>query len=180
MVCRILDSLSCISDSKILDFGSHMQNFPDSFTWGNQKLLKCPSCHNFLSKVGSFEMTSGFKPFTQLFFVKLKDQGFSDNKYCCEDDEVSGLGNLPSETILRVNKDHKPLWIIYFFPPGSLEKHTSELEETRQDSTPLTCMTTLSLRWHKHIKVGKQSALINGVKLSHKIYSVKMLSQGGE
>ena len=118
--------------------------------------------------------------FHTTFFVKLKDQGFSDNKYCCEDDEVSGLGNLPPETILRVNKDHKPLWIIYFFPPGSLEKHTSELEETRQDSTPLTCMTILSLRWHKHIKVGKQSDLINGVKLSHKIYSVKLLSQGGE
>ena len=72
MVCRILDSLSCISDSKILDFGSHMQNFPDSFTWGNQKLLKCPSCHNFLSKEGSFEMTSGFKPFTQLSLLNSK------------------------------------------------------------------------------------------------------------
>ena len=70
--CRILDSLSCISDSKILDFGSHMQNFPDSFTWGNQKLLKCPSCHNFLSKVGSFEMTPGFKPFTQLSLLNSK------------------------------------------------------------------------------------------------------------
>ena len=38
-------------------------------------------------------------------FVRLKDQGFSYNKYCCEEGKVSGLGNLRSETNLTVNKD---------------------------------------------------------------------------
>ena len=150
---------------------------------------------------------SWVQTFHTTFFVRLKDQGVSYNKYFCEDGKVSGLGNLPSETNLTVNKDqanHCGLSISFrrgvekYQPvPGfeivvksrsvkrnaknatapfsksrasyfrfarfntsalyylrawhRLEKYTSE--ETSQDSTPLACVTILSLRWHKYIKL---------------------------
>ena len=56
-------------------------------------------------------------------FVRLKDQGFSYNKYFCEDGKVSGLGNLPSETNLTVNKDQENHYGLSISSRRGLEKY---------------------------------------------------------
>ena len=57
------------------------------------------------------------------FFVRLKDQGFSYNIYCCEDGKVSGLGNLLSETNLTVNKEQANHFGLSISSRRGLEKY---------------------------------------------------------